>query len=363
MKSFFNSFLKLVVFYLFISCTVYAQDDTYLYKENLFEQFMSGESADWKAVCSNPDYTKLCTELKNELLKKEIAGEIINSNWNLNYVIEGSIKYFGEDYVKNAIPEYKEVLNVYKNWAGFIAVREMFITHKIYPKDYPSASDKYINMRSTGSGSVEAFLQLFLADNNDIERLTNKLKSINPKLSDDDLNKLLSDFFENSYHEKLLSEYKEKLDKMIYSSENMASILKGQILSVASKMQSGLKSETFTIPYNVAKDYFTNDVLPEGVTYLVTVSGSVSCWRDHTDGVDAVYCYGKWRCPDKPENWGIIRLNGNSLTDIDRSIDYNDSHVYKVKIKGNGQKLKIFPYDGGGYDDNNGSFTVTITKE
>ncbi len=127
-------------------------------------------------------------------------------------------------------------------------------------------------------------------------------------------------------------------------------------------VSNGLISESFSLPYIKSTVYETSDILADGATYIVTASGQVSCWYDHTDGVDACFCYAKWRCPTM-EYWGMIRINEMSLRDFDPKLQYNASHVYKVKMKGNGQKAKIFAYDGGGYEDNNGTFNVTIEKE
>lgn len=128
---------------------------------------------------------------------------------------------------------------------------------------------------------------------------------------------------------------------------------------------SGLVSETLTIPNFKAEYVYTSDILEAEATYLIEASGTVSDWdTKNPDGVDACYCFIKWRCPN-PEPWGQLQIDNQSMHQINGStIPYNSGHTYSVLYKGTGQKLKLHSSDAiGSSGDNSGSFKVKITKQ
>jgi hypothetical protein len=107
--------------------------------------------------------------------------------------------------------------------------------------------------------------------------------------------------------------------------------------------------------------------LDPGQPYFVVGEGTCSLWSDHTDGVDSCFCYAQWRCPDKPQVWGLLELTNpaihlSDLIEKDANGDpiYNPSHVYEAVVVGEGKTLQARIYDGGGYDDNNGELRVSI---
>jgi hypothetical protein len=128
---------------------------------------------------------------------------------------------------------------------------------------------------------------------------------------------------------------------------------------------SGLISESLTVPNFKAEYVYTSDILELGATYLIEASGTVSDWdTKNPEGVDACYCYIKWRCPN-PEPWGQLQIDNQSMHQINGStLPYNSGHTYSVTFIGTGQKLKLHSSDAiGSSGDNSGSFKVKITKQ
>jgi hypothetical protein len=84
-------------------------------------------------------------------------------------------------------------------------------------------------------------------------------------------------------------------------------------------------------------------------------------------GVDALYCYAKWRCGATPQLWRQLRVNGKGLDEfagVAGKLPYSAGHVYAVVACGTGGKLSLVSSDAaaGSTGDNSGSFTVEISK-
>jgi hypothetical protein len=112
--------------------------------------------------------------------------------------------------------------------------------------------------------------------------------------------------------------------------------------------------------------------------YRVTATGTVSDWcttsscpaGDPTKtaqanvGVDALYCYAKWRCPT-PELWRQLSVNGKGLDELagrEGKIPYNAGHAYSVELDCLSGPLSFVATDAvGSAGDNSGQFNVTIS--
>jgi hypothetical protein len=132
------------------------------------------------------------------------------------------------------------------------------------------------------------------------------------------------------------------------------------------KSGSGLVSETLTVPNDKPDRVYTSDILDAGATYLIEASGTVSDWdTKNPEGVDACYCYIKWRCPT-PEPWGQLTIDGKNMHMINGSnLRYEpESHHYRVKYTGTGKKMELYCADAlGSSGDNSGKFTVTVSRQ
>jgi hypothetical protein len=107
-------------------------------------------------------------------------------------------------------------------------------------------------------------------------------------------------------------------------------------------------------------------------SYKFVVRGTVSDWPvgaeypqvREGEGVDALYCYAKWRCP-KPELWRQLRINGSGLDEFAGKtgrIRYSASHVYTVTVSGVAGRLTLVSSDAqSSPDGNSGAYTVEIT--
>ncbi len=132
--------------------------------------------------------------------------------------------------------------------------------------------------------------------------------------------------------------------------------------------------ETVTVPNQPGQVVTTSTKLDEDHRYRITASGTVSDWCPPTatkpeecsfgspleiaQGVDALYCYAKWRCPT-PQLWRQLRFNGVGLDLLaKKEIPYSASHSYTVEIEDLSGPLTLHSADGG--SDNSGAFTVSI---
>ena len=358
-------------FIVFLPLSIYSQENAD--NENLLEEYLNKKSdfqgLDWKSVCSKPENVKLCTGFNDELHKIKVAEFVLlDEKQKLKSAITDITGHFGNKYMQSLLPDYLEYKKRYSEWEGFPSnYYDMINIFKINPSDFPGAIADYIKSMADGKTTLEAFGGLFLNESQDMEKFKNVMHKTFPSADEKSFNNYMMCFFQGYYEENVvMKNIREIIEKLKYSAENMVDIYTGQLLNLARKNKEtqlgGLTSQTFTLIYKENQHPETSDILTEGATYIITASGEASCWSDHTDGVDACYCYGKWRCTTE-EYWGIIRIDDKSFKDFDPNIKYLDSHVYTIKIKGFGKKVKVSAYDGGGYDDNRGSFTVTITKE
>lgn len=134
--------------------------------------------------------------------------------------------------------------------------------------------------------------------------------------------------------------------------------------------------ETITVSNTSPRPVFSTTVLQADHRYRLVAGGTVSDWCNGTsfpcnpplalaDGVDALYCYAKWRC-STPTLWRQLQVNGKGLDEIAGQagkIPYSASHKYTVEITGITGKLKLVALDAlnGSAGDNGGQFTVDIT--
>jgi hypothetical protein len=81
-------------------------------------------------------------------------------------------------------------------------------------------------------------------------------------------------------------------------------------------------------------------------------------------GVDALYCYAKWRCPT-PQLWRQLRINGVGLDEFvpDQAgkIAYSGGHTYRIRVTHFAGRLSFVSSDGSPEDDS-GKWKVAITN-
>src|ERR1700741_2054141 len=134
------------------------------------------------------------------------------------------------------------------------------------------------------------------------------------------------------------------------------------IVLAAGTPSSSAFGESLTVS-NTAGPVHTSAATEQGAVYEISASGVVSDWSDHQDGVDAVYCYGQWRCA-QPEAWNQLRIDGKGMTEIaGHDIPYNGGHSYSVEFTGDGAPIEFYMSDAmSSAGDNSGAIQVTVTK-
>jgi len=124
--------------------------------------------------------------------------------------------------------------------------------------------------------------------------------------------------------------------------------------------------DSVTVPADKPDPVYTQQLEKEKY-YELEVSGVFSVWDDHTDGVDAYYCYGEWRCPNGPEAWKQLLVNDIPMADLDNSntiAKYNPQHIYRASIMGQGKPLKLQISDASwSSQGNQGSLEVKISEK
>ncbi len=138
--------------------------------------------------------------------------------------------------------------------------------------------------------------------------------------------------------------------------------------------------ETITVSNTNPKAVSSTTVLQKGYRYRITASGTVSDWCTTSScapgnpdevaqpnvGVDALYCYAKWRCGTTPQLWRQLRVNGKGLDELGDAagtLPYSDGHTYTVTACGTGARLTLASYDAvdlRSSGDNSGAFKVQI---
>ena len=136
--------------------------------------------------------------------------------------------------------------------------------------------------------------------------------------------------------------------------------------------------ETLTVSNTSSKPVTSKTALDPTHRYRLVARGTISDWCTPSScpggdpsktaqpyvGVDALWCYAKWRCP-APELWRQLQVNGtlgiDQLAGLDGKIAYDPGHVYTVEFTGKSGMLSFDAWDArGSAADNSGSFTVQI---
>ena len=141
----------------------------------------------------------------------------------------------------------------------------------------------------------------------------------------------------------------------------------------------GLRAaDSITVSNTVSTAVSSGIALDPTHRYRLVATGTVSDWcttsscpagnADQTAqpnvGVDALYCYAKWRCPT-PELWRQLQVNSmgiDQLAKMDGKIAYSGGHSYTIEFTGVSGKLSFVAADAvGSAGDNSGSFKVQLT--
>ena len=128
---------------------------------------------------------------------------------------------------------------------------------------------------------------------------------------------------------------------------------------------------------NTNADPVQSQTLQPDHRYRITATGTISDWCPDTAaaasdcsngsplaigaGVDALYCYATWRCPQN-ELWRQLQVNGQGLDELagqPGKIPYSPSHTYSVTVTSLSGPLQLVTGDGS-REDNSGAFHVTI---
>jgi hypothetical protein len=152
------------------------------------------------------------------------------------------------------------------------------------------------------------------------------------------------------------------------------------VSAIAATAATARSTETVVVSNTSAKPVSSSTVLERGIRYRLVASGTVSDWCGKTGcpagnadqvaqpnvGVDALYCYAKWRCAT-PELWRQLRVNGKGLDEaagFAGKVPYSASHRYAVEICGTGSKLSLVSSDAaaGSTADNSGAFRLQVTR-
>ncbi len=125
------------------------------------------------------------------------------------------------------------------------------------------------------------------------------------------------------------------------------------------------RTETLTVPNTEPTKVSTSFATKVGAIYTIEASGFVSDWSGKTDGVDAVWCYAKWRCGENGEPWQQLRIDDKGMMEISGShIPYNPAHIYRIEIPGTGAPFVFYMADAQtSASDNSGSIQVTVTEK
>lgn len=128
---------------------------------------------------------------------------------------------------------------------------------------------------------------------------------------------------------------------------------------------SQLITETLIVPNTQPKKVSTSFATKVGAVYIIEASGYVSDWSDKSDGVDAVWCYAKWRCGENGEPWQQLRIDGKGMIEsTGRHIPYNPKHIYCIEIPGTGAPFVFHMLDAqNSAGDNSGSIKVAVTEK
>ncbi len=124
--------------------------------------------------------------------------------------------------------------------------------------------------------------------------------------------------------------------------------------------------ETICVAANRTDPVYSRQPLFANQNYVIQAMGTFSSWNDHPDGLDAIYCYGKWRCA-APEVWSPLVVDDRPLADISRDAGSVPAmaagHNYSVPYRGTDRPLKLAiapPRDSWGA--NSGALFVRILR-
>lgn len=151
--------------------------------------------------------------------------------------------------------------------------------------------------------------------------------------------------------------------------------------ALASTSRPAAPTETVTVYPTNANPTPSEQPLVRSHRYRIKVSGTVSDWcgedaksKEDCDfnglpgtfekgkGVDALYCYVKWRCPT-PQLWRQLRINGKGFDEFvgkAGQIPYSGSNSYTEEVGGIAGKLSFVSSDSSPSNDS-GKWTVEIT--
>jgi hypothetical protein len=120
-----------------------------------------------------------------------------------------------------------------------------------------------------------------------------------------------------------------------------------------------------TVSNKEAKTYMTPFATARDTVYVIEVSGVISDWGDHPDGIDAVWCYAAWRCGPLGEVWQQLRIDGKGMNDIaGRTLPYNPAHTYRIEMRGTGRPFEFYAIDAqASGQDNSGAFEVLVSAK
>jgi hypothetical protein len=121
--------------------------------------------------------------------------------------------------------------------------------------------------------------------------------------------------------------------------------------------------EALSVPNDRPAKLASHHRTRKGAAYLLEASGVVSVWSMRVEGVDAAYCYARWRVGPVPQPWGHLMVDGKTLHALAGStVPFEKSHVYRVPFQGTGRCLALHMSDpmADSWSDNSGAITVRL---
>lgn len=188
-------------------------------------------------------------------------------------------------------------------------------------------------------------------------RCNNNGKEFGRYLSDsnyDQCKRILRDSRDCDWHEK--------------GSNDLYSDMRGPDLpSVANPRptySAGVLLDTLLISSESPQKTTSHIILSKEQVYIIKASGVFGAWRGKSKGLDAVWCYAKWRWGEKGTPCNQLQIDGQGMTNISgQIISYNPSHVYQIKVRGKNKPMTFWLSDAqSSFGDNKGEIKVEIYK-
>lgn len=112
----------------------------------------------------------------------------------------------------------------------------------------------------------------------------------------------------------------------------------------------------------------TRCCLEAGRRYRIEAPGTYSVWRDRWTGLDAYYCFARWRVGPVPQVWAQLLLDDRPMFALAAErgdpTGYQPGHRYETVIAGTGRQLRLQISDAkDSWRDNRRALQVQIFED